>query len=196
MSSNAQVLLLPARTSDIEGRSLYYLFSVRQVAEVLVNTTIQRVPVAPPHVQGVAKWCGCVLPILSLERCLGMEILADRMPSRDVVVRSVTQNNGGQLLGHYAICRVGAAIRHMELPLECGPGKVPDQISDASCLTAVYSMQKFLLLIVNLEKIIDAFQRNPVLSSQGADTGSGVFIKPSPLGGVGEGESCDEIVHG
>lgn len=156
MSSDAQILLLPARTPDIKGRSLYFLFSVRQVAEVLLNITIQRVPFAPPFVQGVAGWCDRVLPVLSLEHCLGMEILADRMPPRDVVVRSVTQTNEGQFREHYAICRVGAAIRHMELPLDCEPGKVPDRIADASCLTAVYQMQTSVLLVVNLEKIINA----------------------------------------
>lgn len=155
MSSDAQVLLLPARTPDIQGGSLYYLFSVRQVAEILLNTTIQRVPFAPPFVQGVAGWCGRTLPVLSLERCLGLETLTDRMPLRDVVVRSVTQNNGGQLGEHYAICRVGAAIRHLELPLDCEPGKVPDRITDASCLTAVYHMPGSVLLVVNLEKIIN-----------------------------------------
>lgn len=156
MSSDPQVLLLPARTHEVKGKSLYYLFSVRQVAEVLLHTAIQPVPFTPLYVKGVAEWCGRVVPVLSLERCLGMEILAGRMPLRDVVVRSVTQNNGGQLEEHYAICRVGAAIRRMELPLDCEPGKVPDRITDASCLTAVYHMQASVLLVVNLEKIINA----------------------------------------
>lgn len=156
MSSGAQVLLLPARTHEVKGKSLYYLFSVRQVAEVLLHTAIQPVPFAPPYVQGVAGWCGRVVPVLSLERRLGLKILADRMPPRDVVVRSVTQNNGGQLEEHYAICRVGAAIRHIELPRQCEPGKVPDRITDASCLTAVYHLQASVLLVVNLEKIINA----------------------------------------
>ncbi len=196
MSSDAQVLLLPARTPDINGRSLYYLFSVRQVAEVLLNTKIQRVSVAPPYVQGVAKWCGCELPVLSLERCLGMEILADRMPTRDVVVRSVTQNNGGQLREHYAICRVGAAIRHMELPLECEPGKVPGRIADASCLTAVYFMQKMLLLVVNLEKIINAFKRKQNLSSREAVKGGGAFAQSLSPGSAGGGEPYGELVQG
>lgn len=159
MSSEARVLLMPARTPDIKDRSLFYLFSVRQVAEVLLNTTIQRVPSPLPHVRGVAEWCGRALPVLSLERCLGLEIHADRRPPRDVVVRGVTHGNGGQLQADYAICRVGAAIRHMELPLECEPEKVPDRITDASCLTAVYSMPAALLLVVNMETIINAFKR-------------------------------------
>lgn len=196
MSSDAQVLLLPARTPDINGRSLYYLFSVRQVAEVLLNTTIQRVPVAPPYVQGVAEWCGCVLPLLSLERCLGMEILADRIPTRDVVVRSVTQNNGGQLREQYAICRVGAAIRHMDLPLECEPGKVPARITNASCLAAVYVMQKTLLLVVNLEKIINASKRKQNLSSREAPKGSGAVAQSLSLGSAGGGEPYGELVQG
>lgn len=156
MSSDAQVLLLPARTHEVEGKSLYYLFSVRQVAEVLLHTAIQPVPFAPRYVQGVAGWCSRVVPVLSLERCLGLEVLADRMPPRDVVVRSITQNSGGQMEENYAICRVGAAIRHMALPLECEPGKMPNRITDASCLTAVYHMQASVLLVVNLEKIINA----------------------------------------
>jgi chemotaxis signal transduction protein len=159
MSSKAQVLLLPARTHNIKGRSLYYLFSVRQVVEVLLNTTIQCVSAAPQYVQGAAEWCGRMLPVLSLERCLELEVLTDRTPPRDVVIRSVTHGNGGQLQEHFAICRVGAAILHMELPLECAPEKVPDRITDASCLTEVYAMPTALLLVVNLAKILNGFKR-------------------------------------
>jgi chemotaxis signal transduction protein len=196
MSSEAKVLLLPARTPDIKGRSLYYLFSVRQVAEVLLNTTIQRVPSALPYVRGVAEWCGRVMPVLSLERCLGLEILADRMPSRDVVVRSVTYSNGEQLQEDYAICRVGTAIRHMELPLECEPETVPDRVTDASSLTAVYSMPAALLLVVNLEKIISAYKRKQNLSSQEAAEGSGAGVQPSPLACANGAERYDGLVQG
>jgi chemotaxis signal transduction protein len=196
MSSEAQVLLLPAQTPDIKGRSLYYLFSVRQVVEVLLNTTIQHVPCAPPYVQGVAEWCGRALPVLSLERCLGLEILPDRTPPRDVVVRSVTHSNGEQLQEHYAICRVGAAIRHMELPLECEPGKVPDRITDASSLTAVFEMQASFLLIVNLERIINAYQHKQSHFSQQGIKGGGAVAQPSPLGCANGAEPYDGFVHG
>ncbi|MGD9007075.1 MAG: chemotaxis protein CheW [Desulfobacteraceae bacterium] len=196
MSSEAKVLLLPARTPDIKGRSLFYLFSVRQVAEVLLNTTFQRVPSALPYVRGVAEWCGRALPVLSLERCLGLEIRADRMPLRDVVVRNVTYSDGGQLQEDYAICRVGAAIRHMELPLECEPEKVPDWITDASCLTAVYSMPATVLLVVNPEKIINAIKRKQNLSSPAAAEAGGAAAQPSPIGCSNGTEGYDGLVQG
>lgn len=196
MSSEAQVLLLPARTPKIKGRSLYYLFSVRQVAEVLLNTTIQRAPSAPPYLQGVAGWCGRMLPVLSLERCLGLEVLPDRMLPRDVVVRSVTQNNGGQLGEHYAICRVGAAIKHRTLPLHCEPGKVPDRITDASCLTAVFHMQASLLLVVNVEKIINTCRQKQGIPLPEAAKGKDAFAQTNPLRCGGGVEPCDELVQG
>ncbi len=196
MNSDAQVLLLPARTPDINGKTVYYLFSVRQVAEVLLNTMIQRVPFAPPYVQGVTGWCGRVLPVLCLERCLGLELLADRMPPRDVVVRSVVLEDGGQLEEHYAICRVGAAIRHMELPLDCEPGTVPDGVTDGSCLTAVYDMQASILMVVNLEKIINAYQRKKQPLSQEAAKGSGVFARPSLLWSAVQAEADNILVRG
>jgi chemotaxis signal transduction protein len=163
---------------------------------VLLNTTIQRVSAAPQYVQGAAEWCGRTLPLVSLERCLGLEVLTDRMPPRDVVVRSVTHGNGGQLQEHYVICRVGAAIRHMELPLACEPGKVPDRITDASCLTAVYSMPAALLLVVNLEKIINGFKQKENLSPQVAAKGSAAVAQPSPLGCADGAEPCDRLVQG
>jgi hypothetical protein len=48
------------------------------------------------------------------------------------------------------------ALLLMELPLAWEPGKVPDQITEASCLTAVYHLQAALLLVVNPEKIFNA----------------------------------------
>jgi chemotaxis signal transduction protein len=196
MSSEAQVLLMPARTPEIEGRSLYYLFSVRQVAEVLLNTTIHRAPSAPPYVQGVAGWCGRMLPVLSLERCLGLEILADRMPLRDVVVRSVTQNNGGRWEEHYAICRVGVAIKYMTLPLHYEPGKVPDRITDASCLTAVFYTQASLLLVVNVEKIINTSRQKQSIPLRKAVKGKGAISQTKPLHCVGGGEPHGGLVQG
>jgi chemotaxis signal transduction protein len=137
-----------------------------------------------------------VLPVLSLERCLGLEFFTDRIPPRDVVVRSVTQNNEGLLEEQYAICRVGAAIRHMELPLDCEPGKVPGRITDTSCLTAVYDMQASILLVVNLEKILNADKRQRNLPSQEAAKGNSAFVQSLPFGCVGGAEPYDKLVQG
>jgi hypothetical protein len=118
------------------------------------------------------------------------------MPPRDVVVRSVTYSNGEQLQEDYAICRVGAAIRHMELPLECEPETAPNRITDASNLMAVYSMPAALLLVVNLEKIISAYKRKQNLSSQAAVEGSGAGAQPSPHGCAKGAGLYDELVQG
>lgn len=154
--TNAQILLFPARLSAAEDRRIDYLFSVRQVVEVLLNADVQYVPFGPEHAEGVTDWRGRILPVLSLESCLGMKMNETVQPTRPIVVRSVSQDSQGQVKDSYAVFQVGAAVRQLSLPLDCEPRDVPSWIADETCLRGVYQMENHLFLIPDLEKILDA----------------------------------------
>jgi chemotaxis signal transduction protein len=152
------VLIFPARTPGVQGKQVYYLFSLHQVVDVLRQADPQPVPFGPGFAEGVAQWRGRVLPVLSLERCLGMKTSDEAIPLRTIVVRGVHQGNGHEPRELYAIFKVGAAARQLGLPLACNPVPVPPWITNASALSGVYEMDKTILLVVDLEKILGVTQ--------------------------------------
>lgn len=153
--SAAQVILFPARTPDIGGKRVFFLLSVRQVAEVLKHADVQPVPFGPSHVEGIAEWCGRVLPVLSLEQFLGLKMCEGKTPVRPIVVRSVIRNSDG-LHELYAICRLAAASQQVKLPLKCEPAAAPGWIVNRSCLSGVYQTQESLLMAPDLDRILTA----------------------------------------
>jgi chemotaxis signal transduction protein len=152
--TGAQVFVIPAETAQVDGRRIYFLFSIFQVAEVLKHVDVLPVPFGPSHVEGIGQWCGRVLPVLSLERLLGLPGCEGQMPQRCIVLRSVARDAGSQPHELYVICRVAAAIRHMALDDACIPAAVPDWVCDASYLHGVYSWRESLLMVINLEEVL------------------------------------------
>ena len=154
--SNGHVLIFPARTPVVEGKRIFYLFSVRQVAEVLNRVGVHPVPYAPHHAEGVIQWRGRVLPVLSLEHCIGIAVSGDQEHLRSIVVRSITRDNAGTLHEVYTVFRVGAAIQQLDLPMTCEPVSAPDWVSNATVLSGVYQLDQQLFLVINMKAILDA----------------------------------------
>lgn len=150
------MLIFPARIANIEGKPVFYLFSVRQVAEVLTHVDAHPVPFAPEFTQGVTHWRGRVLPILSLEHCLGVAPFENQKPLKPIVVRSVIKDSTGALKELYAICKVGTEVHLLDFPLDYESIPVPEEIVNRSYIYGTYKMQKGLLLVINVEKILNA----------------------------------------
>lgn len=152
--TNGNVFVFPARRREVEGSRIFYLFSIRQVAEVLNRADVQPVPLAPPHAEGLTLWRGHILPMISLEHCLGISVPGEQMPVRNIVARTITRDSNETLNEIYTVFRVGAAIRQMNLPLICEPTGVPDWVSNASVLSGVYQLKNHLYLVMNMEAIL------------------------------------------
>ena len=153
--TDGHVFMFPARAPAVQGKRISYLFSVRQVAEVLNHTDAQRVPFAPTYTEGITQWRGRILPVMSLEHCLGIGISEEPMHLRSIVVRSVTAGAADNLQEVYTTFKVGATIRQLELPLACAPTQVPDWVPDPSILSGVYESDEGLFFVINLETILE-----------------------------------------
>lgn len=154
--TDGHVFVFPARRREIEGMRIFYLFSIRQVAEVLNRADVRPVPFAPPHAEGLTRWRGHILPVMSLEHCLGIDIPAEQMPFRNIVARTIARDNSDTLRELYTVFKVGAAIRQMNLPLICEPTNVPEWVANASVLSGVYQLKDRLYLVMNMEAILTA----------------------------------------
>lgn len=151
--AGAQVYMFPAQIPEMEGKKPFYLFSVQQVVEVLRHTDAHYVPFGPKYAEGVSEWRGRVLPMLSLESCLGVKKSDTPMPLRPIVVRTVTEKSG-DLQERYAIFKVGASVIQCASSQACEPVAVPNWVTDASCVSGVYQMQERLLLVMNISKLL------------------------------------------
>ena len=68
-----QVIAFPARTPLVGGRQILFMFSVRQVVDVLRQVDL-RPGTGAGHAVGLADWRGSMVPVLDLEKCLGLRV--------------------------------------------------------------------------------------------------------------------------
>jgi chemotaxis signal transduction protein len=153
--TNGHVFVFPARTPVVESKRIYYLFSVRQVVEVLNCVSVHPVPYAPHYAEGVTQWRGRVLPVMSLEHFLGIAVSGDQKHLRSIVVRSITKDSVDMFHEVYTIFKVGAAIQQIDLPMACEPVSVPDWVTNANVLSGVYQLERNLFLVINMGAILD-----------------------------------------
>ena len=116
-----------------------------------MDTAVRSVPFSPPYIEGVAEWREQILPVISLEACLGMEHLDSAKIQRLMVVRAI--KNLADPMGIYrVILRVVPPIRMMTLPIECAP--VSDEwIPDNFYAKCVYEWEDGFLVVANMNNI-------------------------------------------
>lgn len=148
------MLVLPALTSMVAGKRVYYAFSVHQMEDVQSDVSILPVPFAPPYVEGIADWRGQVVPILSLEGCLGLDIVGPVQGSRLMVVRAVDEAQGRKRELR-SMVRVSRDIRMVSLPIACSPAD-DEWLLKRDLVRGVYEWEKGFLLVVHLERILHA----------------------------------------
>lgn len=148
-----RVIIFTAQTSKISNRQVYFLFSQLQMEDLLMDTPVQPVPLSSHYIEGVAEWHDQVLPIISLEACLGMEFQNSFQIQRLMVVRA--QKN------YYAskdICRVMLRvvppIRMLTLPIKCSPAS-DRWIPKNKFARAVYEWENGFLVVAHMANILD-----------------------------------------
>jgi chemotaxis signal transduction protein len=147
-----RVLIFPAQTPDISGNRVHFLFSVQQVKDILQKAEIFPVPFAPPYAQGIAQWRHHVVPVISLEARLEMEIVHPKEPSRLVLVRGIEKSHA-QLREVFAMITVVPAMRMMDLPSSSVPITV-DWFKEKSLIRGVYEWEEGFLIVVHMENIL------------------------------------------
>jgi chemotaxis signal transduction protein len=147
------VLIFSALTPRVSNRQIYFLFSQHQMEDILMDTAVQPVPLSPSYIEGVAEWRNQVLPVISLEACLGMESLNSSKIQRLMVVRALKDEAAP--MGIYRIMlRIVPPIRMLTLPIECSP--VSDEwIPEHFFTKGVYEWENGFLVVAHMKNIID-----------------------------------------
>jgi len=152
-TSEQRVLILSAQTPRVSNRQVHFLFSQHQMEDILMDTAPRPVPFSPSYVEGVAEWRNQVLPVISLEACLGMESLNSHKIQRLMVVRALT--NEAAPMGIYRIMlRIVPPIRMLTLPIECSP--VSNRWIPENFFTkGVYEWEDGFLVAPHMKNILD-----------------------------------------
>lgn len=152
-TSEQRVLIFSAQTPRVSNRQIYFLFSQHQMEDILMDTSVQSVPLSPSYIEGVAEWRKQVLPVISLEACLGMESLNAQKVQRLMVVRAL--KNEAAPMGIYRIMlRIVPPIRMLTLPIECSPvsdGWIPENFFTKG----VYEWEDGFLVVAHMKNILD-----------------------------------------
>jgi chemotaxis signal transduction protein len=163
----ANVIAFPARAPLVGGRQLHFLFSVRQVVDVLRQVDFQSITSDQHYIHGLAKWRGRVVPVVCLERCLGLRIVKNGMPHRTIVIRGAKQCDSGDVKDLYAICELGAAVHQFQLPIACKPVTPPKNLPGIDFLKGIYAMDAYLFMVVNIEGILAEFTIGDIKEAAG-----------------------------
>jgi chemotaxis signal transduction protein len=147
-----KVLIFAVQTPKVADRQVHFLFSIRQMEDILLGTSVTPVPLSQPYLKGIAQWHDIVVPVMSLEERLGLESSTHRKDSRLIVVR--VPRIRGQYGCHRIMVRVVPPIRMLALPIDCAP--VSDEwIPGRQLLRGVYEWEDKFLLVAHMEKILD-----------------------------------------
>lgn len=152
-SGEQRVLIFPALTTPVNGKQLSFLFSVSQLEDILLETEITQVPYAPPHIFGVTDWRDRVLPVVSVEKCLGLISQDAHAAIRFLVIKSVRHENG-KSHENYGMLRVSRQIQMYNLPIQCSPA--PGQwIPREHLVRQVFEWEHGFLIVPQIQAILD-----------------------------------------
>ena len=151
--SEGEVLIFPARTPEVSGKRMHFVFSALQIEDILKETTIHSVPLCPIFSEGIAEWRGRVLPVISLEACLGLVTPTLPESQRLIVVRTPKKMDA-QSVESKGILIMSSAVRKIKLPIPCMPFEYNEMFSDNTLLKGVFEGEEALLIVVDMEKIL------------------------------------------
>ncbi len=146
------MVVFPALAPPLKsGRQINFLFSVTQVEDVIKDVDIRSVPFSPPWVDGITRWRGQVVPVISLEKCLGLKVVNPELAERKLMIRA--PGNGTGMAEKRGIIKTVATIRMMAPP-DAIPVTQTDWLPGKHLLRGIYEWNLTYLLVVDLERIL------------------------------------------
>ena len=150
--SEQRVLIFSAQIRPVSNKQVYFLLSQRQMEDILMDKSVRSVPFSPTYVEGVAEWRNQVLPVISLEACLGMGSLNSAKIPRLMVVRALKCETAPT--GVYRIMlRIVPPVRMLTLPIECSPVSA-EWIPETFFTKGVYEWEGGFLVVAHMKNIL------------------------------------------
>ena len=124
-----------------------YIFPIEQIQEIVIPTTISRVPEVPSYVDGVSNLRGTIIPIINLRALFGLS-----RKSNDAETRTIVVNVGSRTIG----CTVDAVSRVLRVPAE-QMQPAPDSITSAGrkFIKSFAHVGDSLFILLNVNELLD-----------------------------------------
>ena len=159
ISTTQKVLIYPALISARPDQQVYFLFSLRQVEDILMDVTVKPIPSSPSYVDGIAEWRSCTMPVISLDAFWEPNHITSHKTRQLMVVR--TPQIIKTVFGLDRIMlRMTPPVRMLPLPIDCSPVS-HNWISDKLQTKGIYDWEDGILVLADIEKILDGYHRNP-----------------------------------
>ncbi len=156
-SSEKRVIIFSGTTREKKsGKPISFLFSVKQVEDIIKEIDVKPVPFSPSFVEGISLWRDLAVPVLRLEDCLGLEDGGKDLDlyQRLLLVRTGegTGESGNERRG---LIRVASGLRMYYLPIDCSPAESLQWLPDETLVKAVYDWENGYLVVADLKKILE-----------------------------------------
>jgi len=160
-----KVLIFPAMTPAVRNNQVYFLFSIRQVEDIIQEINICPVPFSPAYTEGLGWWREQALPVISLEARLGLEKKPSRKNTGFMLIRSATQLKTGLAQGQPAgsggvmrsIIKAHRGIHLATLPIKCAPVTAP-WIPHQEFVRGAYEWEQGFLIVADINTILNGFE--------------------------------------
>lgn len=149
-----RVLLCRIRGDVGSARPAWFLFTLRQVENVLTGGEVMSVPFAEAHLTGIAAWGRQVLPVISLEACLGIQDRRNAPETRLPARRHVMLRSGPMV--RRGLFEAGGGVIITALPETAMPVAPPAWIGRPELTRGVYEHpDQGYLILADIGKILD-----------------------------------------
>jgi purine-binding chemotaxis protein CheW len=130
-----------------------YGVDVLKVREIIRVPVVTRVPNTPHYVDGVINLRGKVIPIISMRKKFGL-----METENDKQTRIMVMDVDGELMG-FTVDAVSEVIRISGSEIQPSPAVVASGI-DQECIAGVINQAERLLVLLDLEKMFSAEEKN------------------------------------
>ena len=162
-----KAIVFPAMAPEVTGKKIYFLFSISQVVDIVNEISVHGVPFSHPFIAGISRWRNHIVPVLSLEACLGLQSNEQRQERRGVVIRSTIEETDSGA-GTLCMLEVETSIRMFSLPLECKPLRINGAIPKNNLVRGFYEWKGGYLVVAEMEKIMGLdHEANQITSPNG-----------------------------
>lgn len=148
------------------AKRLLFLFSVTQVENILLNIKIHPIPFSPFHVEGLCLWKNSPVPVLSLEKALGLHACftpeqknsqGDSAFLNDGHERYIVVRTGKirdkRRPGH-AVFPAAGGLQVLGLPANTKPLPPGNRIPGKNLVRGLFEAKTCIYIVVDIDKML------------------------------------------
>ncbi len=152
--SNQKVTIVSSVIPNPSDGQINYLFTFKQITKIVKDFSIRKIPFSNPAILGITEFNNGLLPVISLEQCLGIHDSAKEEIRQLIVIKTGVKpdiNADDSIIAFVS----HSSVHLSRFPEEARPDNKSKFIPKSECVHGIYKYNEGYLIIVNLEEIIN-----------------------------------------